>query len=93
MKYLRVGWKHQHPDEPVILYSELDDSRFEVRKVEVFRDGRCGYAGPQVGSRGTKLGIVAVPELSEIAKDPQFEPLEITREEFEAAWLGVRRDD
>ncbi len=32
MTYLRVGWKHQHPDEPVILYSELDAERWEVRK-------------------------------------------------------------
>jgi hypothetical protein len=38
---VRVGWKHQHPDDPVILYSELDGNRFEVRKVEVFRNGRC----------------------------------------------------
>ena len=86
MKYVRVGWRHQHPDEPVILYSELDDNRIEVRKVEVFRDGRCGYASAERASGGTKLGIVAVPELSEIAADPQFEPVEITRDEFEAVW-------
>jgi hypothetical protein len=86
MNYIRVGWKHQHVDEPVILYSELDDNRFEVRKVEVFRNGRCGYASPEVSSGQTRLGIVAVPELSEIAKDPQFEPVEVTREEFESVW-------
>jgi hypothetical protein len=90
MTYLRVAWKHQLPHEPVILYSELDDNRFEVRKVEVFRNGRCGYASPEQASGGTKLGIVAIPELSEIAKDPQFDPVEIGQEEFEAAW--ARRD-
>jgi len=86
MKYLRVGWKHHHSDEPVILYSEVDDNRFEVRKIDVFRDGRCGYASSDGASGGTKLGLVAVPALNEIASDPQFEPVEITREEFEEAW-------
>lgn len=86
MTYLRVTWKHEHPDEPVMLYSELDANRLEVRKIEVFRDGRCGYASNQLATVGTKLGLVAIPELSDIAKDPQFEPVEITQEEFEAAW-------
>jgi len=86
MTYVRVAWKHQQPDEPVTLYSELDKNRFEVRKVEVYRDGHVGYAESGRSSGGTKLGIVAMPMLSEIAKDPQFEPVEITKEEFEAAW-------
>lgn len=86
MTYLRVGWKHQDPDDPVILYSELDADRGEVRKVEVFRNGRCGYASAEGSSDRTELGKVPVPELSEIAKDPHFEPVEISREEFEAVW-------
>jgi hypothetical protein len=86
MNYLRVGWKHQHAEEPVILYSELDADRWEVRKVEVFRNGRCGYASAEGSSGGTELGKVPIPELTEIAKDPQFEPCEISREEFEAVW-------
>jgi hypothetical protein len=90
MKYIRVGWKHGHPDEPVVLYSELDDNRFEVRKVEVFRNGECGFASAETASRGTKLGLVAVPELAEIAKDPQFDPVEIGREDFEAIWARRR---
>jgi hypothetical protein len=38
-----VLWHHDRPDEPVALYSEID-SGFEVRKVEVHRDGRHEYA-------------------------------------------------
>ncbi|RKG96087.1 hypothetical protein D7V97_36120 [Corallococcus sp. CA053C] len=90
MKYVRIGWKHWHPDEPVTLYSELDDNRFEIRKVEVFRDGRYGYASSGRSRGSTKLGILAMPELSEIAKDPQFEPVAITREEFEDVWARSR---
>lgn len=86
MTYLRVAWRHQHRDEPVVLYSELDGNRFEVRKVEVFRDGRLGYADADRSSSGTNLGLVATPSLEEIAQDPQFEPVQIEPAEFEAMW-------
>jgi hypothetical protein len=91
MKYVRVAWKHQHLDEPVILYSEVDDGRFEVRKVEVFRNGTYGYAGAHTCSGGTKLGIFAMPPLEEIANDRQFEPTEIEQDEFEQAWARALR--
>lgn len=86
MKYIRVAWKHQNPDEPTMLYSELDARRWETRKVEVFRNGRIGYASAEGESGGTQLGLVPVPEISEIAKEPEFEPVEITREDFESIW-------
>lgn len=40
-------------------------------------------------SRNTadKLGVVAVPPLHEINRDPEFEGTLITEEEFEALWL------
>ena len=44
MQYIKVLWKHELADEPVLLYSELDDDHWETRKVEVFRDGQLGYA-------------------------------------------------
>jgi hypothetical protein len=86
MIYIRVGWKHQHPDEPVLLYSELDEQRWEVRKVEVFRGTRCGYASRDEAFGGTLLGLCPIPELNAIGADPQFEPAEITQDEFEKVW-------
>ena len=74
MKYIRVTWRHRHRDEPVTLYSELNDQRFEVRKVEVFRDGRMGYANANEAVAGTMPGLVPVPDLSEIAKDQSSSP-------------------
>ena len=44
MKYLFVRWKHPNPEDPTLLYSELNEDRWEVRKVEVYADGRLGYA-------------------------------------------------
>ena len=86
MRYIKVKWRHASDSEPVLLYSELDDNRFEVRKVEVYADGRCGYADGVSNSGDTRLGEVPVPPLDEIAADSDFEPTEIAREEFDEAW-------
>jgi hypothetical protein len=88
MKYIKVEWVHSHRDEPRWLYSELDDESWETRKVEVFPDGSKGYADHLGGVGTTELGVVPVPPLEEIALDPQFVAQEITRQEFEQAWLG-----
>jgi hypothetical protein len=37
--YIRVACRHDHRDEPVLIYCELDEARWETRKIEVFRDG------------------------------------------------------
>ena len=91
MTHVVVTWHHENPDYPVELFAELDDERFEVRKVEAFRDGRKCFADASGHSGDTFLGIEPVPPLEEIGSDPQFTPRPITREEFEAAWLAATR--
>jgi hypothetical protein len=86
MKYIKVFWKHTHPDEPVLLYSELDGDHWEIRKVEIFRHGGIGYASRTDSTGPTRLGIEPIPSLSKIASDPEFDPIEITEEEFEKVW-------
>ena len=90
MTYIRVKWLHSNSEEPVLLYSELDDLRWETRKVEIFADGRIGFAGPNEASEDTGLGLAPVPPLHEIAADPEFEPAEITQQEFEEVWSKRR---
>jgi hypothetical protein len=90
MKYIRVSWTHQDAQDPVLLYSELDSQRWEVRKIEIFRDGSVGYASAGSSSGDTKLGIVPVPELHVIAAEREFSPCEITKEEFEVLWRDRR---
>jgi hypothetical protein len=53
-------------------------------KVEMFRDGRMGYADAVTEFGGSALGLASVPSLAEVAADPHFEPAEITRLEFES---------
>ena len=52
MRYWKVVWHHDFADEPVLLYSEIDDAGMEIRKVEVYRDGGMDYADSS-GSTGT----------------------------------------
>src|SRR5262249_32664364 len=88
MRYLRVEWLHPDPDEPVTLYSEIDDEGWEVRKVEVFADGRLGFASATGATTATVLGEKPVPSVEEIAADPQFRAARITRKEFERVWAS-----
>jgi hypothetical protein len=87
MKYIRLKWNHTNPDEPVWIFSELDVNGREVRKIECFRNGFCDVA-TATGSSGTAaLMTMPLPDLSVLAKrDPEFEPVVITREEFEEVW-------
>jgi hypothetical protein len=91
MTYVKVEWIHLRDDEPVLLYSELDESRWENRKIEVFADGRCGYASQTESIGSTRLGEEPIPPMAEIAADPQFRPSEITEPEFEEVWAKCTR--
>ncbi len=84
--YLAVNWIHSNPDEPVSLYSELDENLVELRKVEVFADGTAGYAGPNQQSGNTRLAILPLPSKEEIETEMQFQPRYISRDEFEEIW-------
>jgi hypothetical protein len=90
MKYIRVKWKHTNPDEPIWLFSELDPNGLELRKLECFRNGFCDFASTNDSTGTTKLSTQPLPELDKLAKDPEFEPTEISKEEFEDVWTKRR---
>lgn len=85
--YLYAKWKNAPADSPVEFYSELDAQRWETRKVEVFPDGHMGFASSAGSSNdGTRLAIVALPPVAEIARQIEFEARLISAEEFETVW-------
>jgi hypothetical protein len=86
MEYLDVAWHHSNKDYPVRLVSELDDRRFETRKLEFFADGKVRHASQRGGTPGTMLGAAPVPPIAEINADEQFVGNSITGAEFEALW-------
>ena len=61
MNYIRVRWLHENPEAPVLVVSELDDHRWERRKVEVFADGSKGYAMEGEERGGTRLDLSRCP--------------------------------
>ncbi len=86
MKYIRLKWEHSNPDEPVWIFSEVDASGKELRKIECFRNGFCDVANDTVRSGSAALTTVALPDLKVLTRDPEFEGVEISREEFEQVW-------
>ena len=92
MTYLKVKWIHSSDDEPVWLYSELDEQRWEIRKVEIFWDSRVRFADQSRSNERTELSYESIPSIAEIAADPQFQPVETTFEEFEALWQRATWD-
>ncbi len=86
MKYLKIQWLQLNKEYPVLIYSELDNLRMETRKIEVWSDGHMEHADSTESSINTKLGKVPTPELTKIAADPQFKPIEISKSDFEAIW-------
>lgn len=91
MLYLRIRWIHHLPDEPVLLYSEIDEDRYEVRKVEEYADGHCDVASVDGHTGSTYLGEVPTPGLSAINAQEDFVALEISSEEFEQVWAEALR--
>ena len=85
--YVKVRWDHDFADDPVELFSELGEDRYEVRKVHVHRDGRADWADAGRETDTIGLGEVPFPPLAEISAQPEFHAEEITAAEFEAAWL------
>ncbi|TJZ68393.1 hypothetical protein FAZ21_15725 [Chitiniphilus eburneus] len=92
-QYIDVAWLHNEPQEPVRLVSELNEARNELRKLEIFRDGKALYASEHQSSGDIGLSIEPIPTLEEINEDPQFKGCSITAEAFQALWQQHVRPD
>ncbi|MCA9029141.1 MAG: hypothetical protein KDA86_28475 [Planctomycetaceae bacterium] len=86
MKYAVGKWLHNNPDEPVLIISELDDEQWETRKVEIWANGKKGFADALHEVGGTALGLEPWPDFNEINTDPQFKVELISKDDFERHW-------
>ena len=85
--FLRIKWRAERPpDEPHVIYCELNADQLEVRKVEVFSDQGCGWASAEESSRSTRLSNARTPALRELKKDPRFAVSVVTKSDFERVW-------
>ncbi|MFS1512656.1 DUF6881 domain-containing protein [Chengkuizengella sp. SCS-71B] len=86
MKYLYVEWMHKFLDEPIVLISELDENRFEQRKIEIYKDGKAGYAINKTEIHDTRLSVDSIPEIHNIALNKKFKPKYISKNDFTRIW-------
>lgn len=86
MRYQAVRWLHDLDDEPAVLYSEIDDDGWEVRKVEEYRSGRLDVADAVTHTGSTVLSETPMPPLEKIVAQPEFDGTSITREAFNQVW-------
>ncbi|NMO50684.1 hypothetical protein HH310_05675 [Actinoplanes sp. TBRC 11911] len=89
MRYWKVRWLHDFPDEPVELYSEIGEDDFEQRKVEVYRDGHRDYASASTTTGTTMLSDIPVGTFDDIAAQADFEPRRISADDFERIWRAA----
>lgn len=86
MQYLMVEWIHELKDEPYVIFAEIDQNMYEVRKLELFRNGNVGFATKFSEYGGSILANHPYPSLGEIASNPEFNLKTIFKEEFEKVW-------
>ena len=89
MRYIDVKWLHDNEKYPIRLVSEIGSDDYEIRKLEFFKDGRCGFASEFEASLGVELGSATVPSLDEINTDCEFDGEEISQSDFERLWATV----
>jgi len=89
--YIYSKWKSSPPGNPVQFYSELNQSNYETRKVEVFSNGKMNYASATKSTGDTKLGIVPVPPINEIMTYTEFDIKKITKKRFEDIWAKATK--
>jgi hypothetical protein len=87
--YIYSQWVQASSSDPYEIYSELDEARNELRKIERYRDGRIGYASKTAATHDASLGIIPVPPISEINASPEFKAKEISQSEFENQWQAA----
>jgi len=89
MLHICIRWIHDSPDEPVWLFSELDDKGIEKRKVSFWGNGSHARAAEGIEVGDAALVREPFPNLSVLAKDPQFKVHEISPAAFELVWRRV----
>lgn len=87
MRYMSVELVILEDDLPKMVYSEIDDSGTELRKIELYENGKVGYAFDETEVGNTFLADQVIPSVEEINKDSDFFATLITKEYFEKLWL------
>jgi hypothetical protein len=87
--YFHCVWIDAAEDDPVEWYDELDASRWSIRCVKKYRDGRLEAHSYASDNWRDVMPEGPIPQLSIINQDCQFSANEISKAEFETVWNQV----
>jgi hypothetical protein len=87
MEYIKVEYNQPPIDAPSTIIMEIDsNSRLELRKIEIFKNGKAIFADKFTFSDEIQLSWEPIPTFEEIALDEEFTPVKIEKYEFEEMW-------
>ena len=92
MQYIKAKWDPSSPDEPTTFFFELDENRFEVRKVEQHADGSYSFASLTAASKGTFLSCEPLPLLADIDAEEEMTAWEMSAADFESMWEDAQNE-
>ncbi|GAA4531135.1 DUF6881 domain-containing protein [Amycolatopsis samaneae] len=90
--FLRVEWRHDFEVEPVETFGEIGEDGYEIRRVEVYRDGRMDWADAVRETDRVFLAEAPMPPLEEINAQAEFSAATMERADFEAMWERARTE-
>lgn len=88
--YVKIQYKNEIKDWPIIHLAELNEERFEVRAIDIYQNNGYGYANTHVECNSF-LSDCTFPIVSEFYNSNKYDLNEadyydITKEEFETEW-------
>ena len=90
--FIYVLWHHDHAEEPVKIISEIV-SGIETRKIEIYRDGRIGFADANRATGGSILSEGIMPSLVDINAQAEFSGEQISEAAFAKLWSRYVEDE
>lgn len=90
MEYICREFFDPQEDEPRLIYSELDEARREVRRVEFYPGGFCFACGGDRGQAGALRREPFPPELRQLTRPGVSEARSVSGRVFSEIWLQAQ---
>ena len=85
-QYILSDWRNDSPDDPSIMFVQIDSERYPERIIDVFRDGRAETTVCQSESGEALVDITETPTLQEINDQDELTARYTSASLFEGVW-------
>ena len=96
MEYIKLFWKHNYPDDPVVIIYEvdLDDERYAIRLIDIYADGHTNNMEDRAWGYVTEAPVPTIEIFNTNDYGEDFHACLISKEEFEEIWnTGIYTGD